>query len=490
MGGYYLLVWVLVTAPLFRGGNRPVALLLLELATVALAAYVVWKPKFFQHLSRPAIFLLGLMCVFPLLQLLPIPYDIWRILPGHELYGHALASLGGNFTSVSYRPASLVPALTEYSWLALLPPMAVFLYTIGLPSERLRNVVYLFLGIAIFQVVIGLMQYGVGPENPLRGNLFAEGSSAVGTYANYNHLAGLIEMALPLAIALFIATLSSLHFSHKHSKKFLTKLSIFASFYMNRTIVFGLLAAVLLTGLIFTKSRTGIMLGILVIMLCTIAFSARIGRSKASGLIGTISFIGASLAIQIGLVPVLNRFSLADPLHDARWSIFTSTVTAIGEFFPLGSGAGTFSQVYQRFHSPDILGVFVNRAHNDYLEWVMEGGVIAAVLIVGLILLYLVQWLRVWKRGEWTTLNFIQVGAGIGILAILLHSLVDYNLHIPANQIYLALLAALFFHRGNIRENEPIKSGTSSVQEEHEQISALPPQKIHKPLPGPNPFAN
>jgi hypothetical protein len=62
-----------------------------------------------------------------------------------------------------------------------------------------------------------------------------------------------------------------------------------------------------------------------------------------------------------------------------------------------------------------------------------------------LAVLYAVRWLKVWTWEEWSRFRFIQVGAGIGILLLLLHSLADFNLHIPANVVYFAFLAGVFF---------------------------------------------
>lgn len=52
-----------------------------------------------------------------------------------------------------------------------------------------------------------------------------------------------------------------------------------------------------------------------------------------------------------------------------------------------------------------------------------------------------------WKHGEWALLRFVQAGAGIALLLMMLHTLVDFNLRIPANVVFTALLAAVFFHR-------------------------------------------
>jgi hypothetical protein len=59
--------------------------------------------------------------------------------------------------------------------------------------------------------------------------------------------------------------------------------------------------------------------------------------------------------------------------------------------------------------------------------------------------LYVSQWRKVWTRKVWSRFRFIQVGAGIGIFLLLLHELVDYNLYIPANMVYFAFLAGVFF---------------------------------------------
>jgi len=64
------------------------------------------------------------------------------------------------------------------------------------------------------------------------------------------------------------------------------------------------------------------------------------------------------------------------------------------------------------------------------------------VLLLGL---YMVRWGKVRTREAWSRFRFLQVGAGIGIFLLLLHEFVAYNLHIPANMVYFAFLAGIFF---------------------------------------------
>ena len=222
--------------------------------------------------------------------------------------------------------------------------------------------------------------------------------------------------------------------------------------------------------------------------LCTLLFSSRLGGRNVYGLLGTFTAVGIGLASLIGLAPVLDRFTLQDPMADGRWPIVDATVQAIGQFFPLGSGAGSFEAVMRRFHPPELPGVIINYAHNDYLEWLLEAGLGAALLIAAGLAFYLRQWGRVWRRGEWTPFRFAQVGAGIALLLMMLHTLVDFNLRIPANALFTAFLAAVFFHRA--AEEEPVSSRrrkSSGDDEETEKPS--PPPRTIPPENQINPFA-
>ncbi|MGV7235627.1 MAG: hypothetical protein ACQ9ET_05140, partial [Nitrosomonadaceae bacterium] len=95
------------------------------------------------------------------------------------------------------------------------------------------------------------------------------------------------------------------------------------------------------------------------------------------------------------------------------------------------------------------LDLFINQAHNEYLEWVFDGGVLALALVVFLLVMYLRQWPQLLIKDKWNQFRFIQVGAGIGISLMLIHSFIDFNLHRPANAIFFAFLLAVFFRRNN-----------------------------------------
>jgi O-antigen ligase len=222
------------------------------------------------------------------------------------------------------------------------------------------------------------------------------------------------------------------------------------------------------------------------IFLSALVYGLKLGGKRSTKLAVLFTVAGLALALEVGLAPVLERFSVAGALEDARWAIYGSSMAAVALFFPFGSGLGSFPEVYRRFQ-PDDIRQFVNHAHNDYIEYLFEGGLVAAVVIVLFLVLYARAWPRLLKLSRWGTLSFMQAGAGIGLLLMALHGLTEYNWHIPANAIYFALMAGVFFHRG---EAEAAPEAASPKTKPGPQPHYVPPPIPVARPPVRNPFAD
>jgi O-antigen ligase len=237
---------------------------------------------------------------------------------------------------------------------------------------------------------------------------------------------------------------------------------------MNRSLLYGAITLAILLGAVFSRSRTGIGLLILGLLLTSLVLMRNFGKGFGSHITGVVASMGVIAASAIGLTPVLSRFG-QDPLHDERWKFFIASLDGIGRFFPVGSGMGTYPEVMRAFYPAGMSG-FINHAHNDYIEWLFEGGLIAAALILLFLVLYALRWRAVWAQQNWHTLHMMQVGAGVGLLLIILHGLTDYNLRIPANIIYAALLAGVFFHPGE--EEHPRDERRHTRRMEESEVAA------------------
>jgi len=488
-----LLGILLILAPLLRGGTDPLALMALELLALALLVAALWRPRPGLVRAWEAVALLAL-AAFPLLYLIPLPADLLAWLPGREPYLDGLRLVGDGSLPATLTP-SLVPFATEAALLTLLLPIAVFLAVRALPAERVLSLVTILLGMAALQATLGLMQFGGGRESGLYlGMTFTHFDSAVGTYTNRNHLAGLMEMVLPIALALLLYSVgrdAPEASAAGRRQRWRRRLSFVATLRGHAAFAYGALALLVLVGVIFSRSRAGISLSILGVLLAVGLFARRVGGTNVYGPAGTLVVIAAGLGVAIGLVPVLDRFSVEGALADQRWTIFSATLGGIGSFFPLGSGPGTFPDVFPAFQPVELGRWFVNRAHNDYLEWLFEGGIGAALLILLLAGLYLFQWGRVWRTSAWSRFRFVQIGAGIGILLLALHETVEYNLHTPANIVYFAFLAGIFFaDAGGDEEGERRKSPRRTPRMDHEGRVTPAPGVVAPAAPPPDQIRN
>ena len=430
---------LLVFAPLIYGGNAPVPLLVLELSSLALMGRLVFKPGFRSQLSAWGQWLLLLCMLLPLLYLIPVPLSVWGGLPGHTPYLEVFSTAFDRAVPEGPRAVSLNPFDSERGWYALLYPLAIFLVTLGLSETRIRLLVSIFLGVAVFQALLGFVQFVQGPESVFRlGNPYYL-ESGVGTYVNRANLAALLYLALPMSIAL-LSTRDSIRTSGTSTRR--------RSFVDISLLLLLMLAAViLLTGLVFTRSRAGIGLGFLGVLLASVLFSLRLGKKKLLQAVAAVVIVGVVAALLTGIAPVIARYASPDTIDNERWKIFSAAWRAANTFMPVGSGPSTFSTVFPIFQPGDVNG-FVNRVHNDYLELYFEGGLILLVPVLLLVFQYLRHWGRVWGKGEsWSCFRMLQAGAGISVLLMLLHSVLDFNLHIPANMGYFAFMSAIFMRR-------------------------------------------
>ena len=438
----YLIALVLVIAPLFRAGVTPFSALFLQLLAIGILTLAIWKPREIA-LSRFEIILLLALPATVLFYLIPLPVAWIDALPGRALYARVDIQLPLDLAD-TWQPLTINTNSTLGAGLTLLVPIAVYVGCRRLESVDLLWIAHLLLAVAAAEAVLGLIQFGMGKA----GHMFlvvsgGHTNSAIGTYANRNHLAGLLYAVLPLCLALLFASLRR-EPSAIQRLDWYRRAEFLGSRHGSKAILYFGLSLLLLLGIVFTRSRMGIMLAIVGLVLTTLLMARKLGGRTAFGFSGTFIVLTLGLGIAIGMAPVLERFSL-DVGADGRVPIFSATLKGIEQYLPLGTGPGTFTDAIRQFQPIEMGHKYINRAHNDYLEWTSDAGLIAPLLIALAFFLYLIQWRCIYGYGARSRYNFLRVGAGIGLLLVALHELVDYNLYIPANQVVFSLLAAFFF---------------------------------------------
>ena len=146
---------------------------------------------------RLPLFLIFAVVLVPVLQLVPLPPQVWTILPGRAEVAEAYKAAG---MSLPFLPISLEPLTTVRSLLSLLPAIAVFLGVLSLREEaELRWLLLLIFFVAIAGAGLALMQLVGGADSPLRFYDITNVFRGVGLFANSNHQAAFLYAVIPYA---------------------------------------------------------------------------------------------------------------------------------------------------------------------------------------------------------------------------------------------------------------------------------------------------
>jgi O-antigen ligase len=270
-----------------------------------------------------------------------------------------------------------------------------------------------------------------GEESALRFYAFTTQTRAVGFFANPDHHAAFLYCAIPYVVAWAIG----LVLDHRR----------------NRSIGLALLALLILIiiiGVAVTQSRAGMALllvaGFSGILLVWRHDRGQSGRRLLRYAIGAtvVAFI---IAFQFGFVGFMKRIEYQG-FEDLRWPAARITIEAAIANMPFGSGLGSFVPIFQRFEPRTLVdSVYVNHAHNDWLELWLNGGVPAILLIIGFLSWFAAASIRLWRDGRpgAPVLDLaLAQAASIVIVLLLLHSVVDYPLQIPTLSVLFAIACA------------------------------------------------
>jgi O-antigen ligase len=135
----------------------------------------------------------------------------------------------------------------------------------------------------------------------------------------------------------------------------------------------------------------------------------------------------------------------------ARQAMFSETWAAAQVFWPVGSGLGTFAGIYPRFQAGISGRDFVEHAHSDYVQLLMEVGALGLLLGVVALVMLLGQAIRLGRkmRHGLRSDEEAMLAAGLGLLALLLHAWVDFNMRIPALAMFGAFLMGVFMRQSD-----------------------------------------
>ncbi len=290
--------------------------------------------------------------------------------------------------------------------------------------KQQRILVYVIICTALFLSVFGLFKrFGLNPFGFWEyGELNYSPYWLASTYGNHNHMAGFIEMALPFVLVLFLTRTRSLS-------------AVFILVY---------LVLMLLTVQGFTLSRGGWIstIGAMFFMMMVLLFQERF-KSKKLILILAGSFLVISAFIMAS-TPIVERIMTLtenDPAANIQGRIkaWCGTMELIKDHPGIGTGPGTYAAVFAEYQPPG-LAVLYRNVHNDYLHFTADMG----MLIIPVILWILFSFFKTGAHNISSHSRQIwgfSLAALAAVVAILIHSISDFNLHIPSNALLFTVIA-------------------------------------------------
>lgn len=429
----WVVVFFLAAVFLMGGGARGdiQSLAILRPLAVLCLGIALWGITREQFAAMKVPLLLGAMLpLLMLLQLIPLPPGVWTSLPGRELYVRA-AELAG--IEQPWRPISLVPYRTWNSFFACLVPIAALFLVARLSRESRFSLLPILIGFGILSGLLGLAQTIGSPQGPLYLYEITNNGSAVGLFANRNHQAALLACLFPM-------------------------LSVYASIddqspdrMRLKTIVCAGAALFVLPLLLVTGSRAGLVLGLIGLLAAGLLYrrpralqSKRRPRRRVDlryVVGGLVVLVLGGMTALLSRAQAIERLLMKDETEELRIQLLEPIWEMIRAYFPLGTGFGVFPDVYKVHEPADLLSTaYVNHAHNDLLEFVLEGGLPGAVILF----LGLMAWvtgvsrLRIPPGTVTRTVLFGRLGAAI-IMILAVASIVDYPLRVPSLSVLFVI---------------------------------------------------
>lgn len=387
----------------------------LQMLALAFLLYAVWIRRDVPLTAPARMLLWGLAALvgFVAISQIALPPSIWTDLPGREPVADGFALLGVELPSL---PLSLGGRWTLFSILALLPPAAAFLLVAKATAKERLVVPWILLGFAVVSLILGAAQLAGGDNSPLRFYSITNPNRPVGFFANTNHLATLLLMAMPLAT--YVAARSG--GNGRSGRRSGVLLAVVGG-------------TAVLVGVALVNSVAGYALAVPVVLASALMFRrATPGKDLTFWKLGLVAVALSFVAFAL-LGPIANQAIGEEMRGDVpnRAAFAKLTWTAIQSTFPAGTGLGSFQEIYRTFESPALVDhAYVNHAHNDYLEVVLELGLFGTLLVLAFIAWY--GWLasKAW-RSDSSNADLARA-ASIIVAVGLLHSVVDYPLRTSA----------------------------------------------------------
>lgn len=434
MASFLLLVFL-------TGGSSRIdvqSLIILHPAAVlvcALALLTLRRANFDGHKYLVAGF--AAICLLLILHIIPLPAVAWQNLPGRDIQVEIDRLL--NSADV-WRSLSLTPDNTLHALASLSVPLAVLLVGIQLNRKDLFRLLPVLIALGALSGLFGLFQLAGSAKGPLYLYRITNEGAAVGLFANRNHAATLLACMFPMLASFASSGVADPNKPHI------------------RTILAISMGIVLIPLILVTGSRSGLVgaaIGIAAIpFLYSKPTAGRIVRRGGSRFnLRPVPVLGGLavlclvfLSVMFSRAAAFERLFNESNFEVGRLEFWATTMDMATKYFPFGSGAGSFAEVYQIDEPGRLLyASYLNHAHNDYIETLMTTGLPGVLIISAVLIAFAVGTVKVWRQGkaEGRAVG-IAKAASVSLVILALASATDYPLRTPIMMAVVVIFVLWF----------------------------------------------
>ena len=368
-------------------------------------------------------------------QLVPLPQSVrLRVAPSSVAYDQTV-----HVAPPDRAPISVDPDATRFA-LFLTATIVVLFWSARRTLARggvrtvLRGVAWTSLVVAPLAVAQHMFapKLFYGAVRPIAGNALP-----FTPFVNRNDFAAWLLMAIPLTLGYVIARLES----RRHpGDPFDPELAL-----DTKNVALGFALFAMMAGLLASLSRSGIGAALASFVLFIAVARRRMSRRRLMWMIGIIAAM-VTLALMyanMGALAARASSGLTEGIS-GRAMVWRMTWPMVQDFWPIGSGVGTYQPVMVLYQTPG-LNLYISHADNEYLQILAEGGALLAIpatLALGAAYVAIRQRLR----SDHTPLFWIRLGAACGIFGLAVQNVWEMTLRVPANAVLLAVLAAIALH--------------------------------------------
>jgi len=455
-----LLFAAIAFAALAYGAVQLWAESILHLIVAALVVILVVR-QLFRRTPYPkpgvlaVVAVLGLALVY--VQSIPLGTGLLeKLSPGTaDLYAQLLPDRAEQFITEAgsavepTRPStlSLYPFATRTDFHRLLTYVGLFLVAM-LCLNTIRQVQRLCLFLAGFGGLLAL--FALVQRYTWNGRIFwigdGTGLEVMGPFVNRNHYAGFINLCLMASLGLILARLGRPGWWRDESGRRHPG-ALRSGRQAGATALLVAAAGLMAASVLVSLSRGGVLALLLVglVVLVVLTFQSLSGLQRV--VVPVVVILGGGFVLWFGWGQMHERMITVAYGADWHWQHtprlqhWADSILAAPRFFVFGTGSGTYELANSLFATRDWQGAVFVHAENEYLQTLVETGILGAALLgVGLLLL-VIRGFRYALGSEDAVGRMLGVGLLMGMLTMVIHSFTDFHFRIPANAALFIVLA-------------------------------------------------